>query len=372
MKSIVRGKPHFDVLADDELHKAMRHRNATWKAQKRLDFDHFLGLSATWASRGPQDLYPVLNLVNHRTFSSYWRFVNTWCNVEETPWGTEISGVKNLEQLRAMLWSRYYRKRTWVEVGHQFRADGTAGIDPVIRRSEFVSMGAQQTRLIDDLDRDMIAVLGEEMVVTPNSLALLTRKLQMAISPKILMPSAEYGGPVEWLASKIGDDPHTVVFCPFREGLDVIRSKLISDGRDEADIFMLRGGMLPDEVNAATDEWKRRKGVALCTTQFAQSFALDTTHTAYHLGFLWDPNDNYQADGRLRRMDSELQTPCLSTYITPEGSDYQYVVMDVLNDKVVNTRDYMVGYAENTRRVRVKDLPLMTEPEEAEGDDNGP
>ena len=343
MKTIVRGKPHFDLLVNDELHRMMRTRNKMWENFKRLDFEHYLGLSATWASRGPQDCYPVLNLVNHQTFSSYWRFVNTWCYVEKSSYGTEIFGVRNAENLRAMLHERYYRARTWPEVGSQFRKGEFASANPVIRRVEEVLMGKQQTKLIRELDAEMIVELGPDRVVTPNSLALLTRKLQMAISPRILMPSAEVGGVIDWMVNTISDDPHTVVFCPFREALDVLRQALIDDKYPQEKIFIFRGGMRPEEILAQVAEWKRVRGVALVTIAFAQSFDLDTTDTAYMLGFDWDPNNNYQAEGRLRRFDTILQTPCMVRYLIPEGSDYQEV-MEVVDGKVMNVREFIAGY----------------------------
>lgn len=342
-----QGNPRLDLLIDDELHRIMRTRNETWKATKRLEFERYLGLSATWASRGPQDLFPVLNLVNHRTFSSYWRFVETWCYVDrDGPFGTDVYGVRNEANLRKLLWSRYYVSRTWPEVGNQFRTGKNNEDEPVVRRAERVPMGKQQTKLIRDLDKDMIVELNGDMIVTPNSLALLTRKLQMAISPRILLSTADFGGPVDYVVDKIGDDPHAVVFCPFREGLDVLKEALMKDKRSEQDIFMLRGGMHPDEVNKVVDLWKKRRGVMMCTTAFAQSFDLDTTNNAYSLGFDWDPNNNVQAEGRLRRLDSILQTPCNMTYVVPEYSDYEQV-LGVLDGKVISTRGYLKWRKDN-------------------------
>jgi hypothetical protein len=354
MKTVLRGKPYFDLLVNDELHRMMRTRNKIWEQFKRLEFEHYLGLSATWASRGPQDCFPVLNLVNRQTFSSYWRFVNTWCYVEKSTYGTEIFGVRNAENLRAMLHERYYRARTWPEVGAQFRKGEFASSNPVIRRVEEILMGKQQTKLIRELDAEMIVELGPDRVVTPNSLALLTRKLQMAISPKILMPSAEYGGVIDWMVNTISDDRHTVIFCPFREGLDVLRQALIDDKYPEDRIFVFRGGMRPDEINERVRAWKQSQGVALCTIAFAQSFDLDTTDTAYMLGFDWDPNNNYQAEGRLRRFDTILQTPCMVRYIVPEGSDY-HQVMEVVDGKVINVREFLAGYG----KVHAHQIPMV-------------
>lgn len=341
MKTLTRGKPYIDLLIDDELHRIMRKRNETWKATKRLEFEHYLGLSATWASRGPQDLWPVLNLVNHRTFSSYWKWVDTFCHVDrDGTFGIEIYGVRNEPALRQLLWSQYYVSRTWPQVGNQFRTGKNNSDEPVIRRAERVPMGKQQLKLIRDLDRDMIIELGGDMVVTPNSLALLTRKLQLAISPKILLPSAEFGGPIDWVVDKVNDDPHAVIFCPLREGLEVMKQALIKDGRPEHEIFMLVGGTHPDKINSIVEMWKKVRGVILVTTAFAQSFDLDTTDNAYSLGFDWDPNNNEQAEGRLRRLDSIIQTPCAMNYVIPEFSDYEQV-LGVLDGKVMSTRGYL-------------------------------
>jgi len=136
-----------------------------------------------------------------------------------------------------------------------------------------------------------------------------------------------------------------VIFCVYREALDVLRDALVKDGYPEGHIFMFRGGLRPDEINRQIDLWKKFKGVALVTIAFAQSFELDTTETAYCLGFDWDPNNNYQAEGRLRRLDSLLQTPCAMTYVIPEGSEYMQV-LQVLDGKVVTVRQFLSGYGQ--------------------------
>lgn len=343
MKANPTTKPHFDLVVNDELHRMLRTRNKIWTSMKRLQFQHYLGLSATWSSKGPQDCYPVLNLVNRRTFPSYWRFVNTWCHVEQTTFGTEIFGVKNQENLTKMLTDRYYRARTWKEVGYQFKSE-FAGAEPTIRRAEIVPMSKKQTKLIEQLRTEMIAEYNGHMVVTQNVMVQVTRLLQLAISPRILFPDGEFGGVIDWLVEQISDDPHTVVFCPFREGLDVVKEALVKDGYTEGRIFTIRGGIRPDELNDIIARWKKYRGVLLCTVAYAQSFDADTTDTAYMLGYDWDPNNNYQAEGRLRRLDSQMQHPCLVRYVTPEKSDYQTVVMGVLDGKVITVRQFLPGY----------------------------
>jgi hypothetical protein len=204
-------------------------------------------------------------------------------------------------------------------------------------------MSKQQHEILNQLQADMIVELGEKMIVTPNALALLTRCLQIAVSPRLLFPEADLGGPIEWLRDRVAEDPHTVIFCPFKAGLSVMEDALIRDNYPPKEIFELKGGTSPEDINERVAAWKACRGVMLCTIDFAQSFDLDTTDTAYMLGFDWDPNDNYQAEGRLRRLDSALKSPCLVRYIVPQRSDYE-LVEAVVDGKLINTQSFLKGY----------------------------
>lgn len=350
-------KVNFDLLINDELHRAMRSRGTQiYTAMKRVGFENYLGLSATWSSRGPQDLWPVLHLMSPRTFPSYWAFVKTWCFVDKGPFGLEVYGVRNAENLRSMLRGKYFRSRTWGEVGNQFR-EGYEG-EPVVRQVVKIPMSQTQGALYKALSHNMMVELasreeGEEgdghieRVVTPTALSLLTRLLQMAISPQLLFQGqkVERGMAIEYLVDRIIETPHVVVFCPFRAGLEVLGKALQGEKEFSKTVYMLHGqlNLSPEKINEVVSTWKRSRGVMLCTTSFAQSFDLDTTDTAYMLGYSWDPNDNIQAEGRLRRLDSILQTPCLVRYIVVEGTAYEDVA-EVVNGKYTTVVEFLRGY----------------------------
>lgn len=337
------GKVEFDLVDCDEIHRVLRSRNtAVYKnAMLRLDFEYFLGLSATWSSRGAQDLWPVLHLINKKLFPSFWTFAETWCFVEKSTFGTEIFGVRNAGNLRKLLWSKYYVARTWKQVGSQF-TNKPVGEEPVVRRLVYVPMSDEQKTVYSELQEDMIATIKEATVVTPTVLARQTRLLQTAICPRVIFPEAEIGPAIDYVVDQISDDPHAVVFTPFAQVFPYVREALENDGYTNG-IFELKGGMHPDKIDAIIAAWKKAKGVMLCTITFAQSFSLDTTDNAYMLGFDWDPNNNIQAEGRLRRFDSILQSPCMVHYIVVTGSDYEKVA-DVVNGKIYNVREFLMGY----------------------------
>lgn len=338
-----RGALPFDVLILDELHKALRNRTATWKALRAVHSEYFFGLTATWASKGPQDLWPVLNLIDHTHFSSYWDFVGTWCYTEPSTYGSsmEIVGVKNGPQLKEFLNRNYYIVRTWKEVGNQFRA-GDNSTDPVIRRMELVDMTDEQSRLYYSMLDKMEARHGDQLLLAQNSLDRLTRLLQLSLSPRMLFPSADVGGPVAWLFDQASQQTSTVVFVPYKPLVHVC-AEYFRDSGYELPMYNLYGGLAADVVDATIADWKKKGGTIFCTISYAQSFELDISDNAYMLGFDWDPNNNIQAEGRLRRFDSVLQTPCLCTYIIPAGSHYEDV-KEVVNGKVADVQKVLASY----------------------------
>lgn len=336
-----RGQLPVDVLIMDEVHKYLRTRNKTWEAIRHVECKMFVALTATWASKGPQDLWPVLNLIDHKFFSSYWNFVNTWCYVDDSTWGKQILAPKNPDKLKHLLNSRYYTVRTWKEVGHQFVAEGFNS-EPVIRRSELIDMSDQQAELYYALEDRMEARLGKEVVLAQNSLDKLTRLLQMAVSPKILFPEAEVGGPIEWLTEQLLGLESAVVFVPFKPLAQICADYLFANGYSRS-IYRLQGGITTEVLEATIQAWKKTKGIVFCTISYAQSFELDISDYAYMLGFDWDPNNNIQAEGRLRRFDSAIKTPCLITYIVPAGTEYEKV-KEVVNGRVDDVRKVLNGY----------------------------
>lgn len=335
------GKVPIDLFITDELHKALRNRTTTWKAMMRVDSTYYIGATATWASKGPQDLYPVLHYIDKSLFPSYWRFVETWCHVADASYGKEIFGVRNADKLKALLHSRYYRTRTWKEVGSQF-LHRSLEEEPVIRRSEIIPMSSEQLAIYNGMVNAKEARWDKDFILAQNSLDQLTKSLQLALSPQLLFPTAPVGGPVEWLTSKLLELDSAVVFLPFKP-LASICGKFLKANGYERPMYNLYGGVTPDDCDATITAWRKTKGVVFCTISYAQSFPLDETDYAYMLGFDWDPNNNIQAEGRLRRFDSNFTCPCLVTYIVPEDSEY-YKVREVINGKVSNVKQVLAGY----------------------------
>lgn len=103
----------WGVVIADEAHR-FRGRNSNWtKNSQKLRADHVWELTGTPFVNNPGDVWPLLRLIDPKNHRSYWRFVDTWCVLERTPWATEIHGVKpGLEaQFHEMLDQYMLRRR---------------------------------------------------------------------------------------------------------------------------------------------------------------------------------------------------------------------------------------------------------------------
>ena len=328
-------KPVWDTIIVDEAHKARNRTKLLHKALKAIDAEHRIEASATFASRGAQDIYAPLNRIDPRMFPSYWKFVNTFCFVDDTAYGKSVYGTKNAPQLRALL-KDYYVTRKYADVKGQ--------MPPLRRKPVVLAMDPEQDRLYRKMEKDLILDEGERLIIAPGSLSRDVRLRQIALAPQVLDPSFPYGAGIEYLMEQIpAEDQHTVVFSIFKEVLYKVRDALEKQG---VRCFMLMGGMEPDEVIQEVARFKEVGGTMLCTIAFAQSFSLDTVGRAYVLGIDPDPINNIQAEGRLRRGNSKLG---------PEGVLVNYIVIKntreedfkgIVNEKTDTVGDFFPGYTD--------------------------
>lgn len=317
----------FGTIIADEAHKFRNRTTKIHKVMCRLRTDNVYMLTGTPASKGPQDIWGLLHVINPKTFSSYWKFVNTFCHVIDNGFGKEIVGVRNEENLRALI-RRYMIRRVKKEVAEE--------LPDKIRQFLPVEMTAYQSKIYHDLEEDMMADLTEDLtVVTPLTITKLIRLRQLLICPQVLDPKGidstlEVGAGLttikEWLDN--AESPHSVIFTPFSKPLPLIERFLHKSGY--YNIGILKGGMKMEEVRDTIQEFEASKGIIICTIKFAQSFSLSTSSTAFFLGYEYNPDENYQAEDRLHRLTSKNM---VNIYYLKYTDSVDEDILGILNTK---------------------------------------
>lgn len=108
----------------DEAHR-LRGRNSLWTKQvlKLLNAtsvnknSRYWLLTGTPLVRDPGDVFPLLRLMDPKRFRSYWHFVGEWCELNVTPWATEVGQLKaGLEDKFWAMVSEYSLRRSTADI----------------------------------------------------------------------------------------------------------------------------------------------------------------------------------------------------------------------------------------------------------------
>lgn len=280
----------WSLIITDEAHKDSNRKTQSYKALKSLESKWFFALTG---NRLRADrLWGILHLINKQQYPSYWKFMSTFCQVDDGPFGKEFVGVKNVDGLRHQLSTIRLRREK-------------DSMPPKRRFVVPIEMDTCQERLYTELLEEAMIEVGRRLILAPNQLTKLTRVRQLLCCPKILDPSLTYGGAIEALIEKLDeaspDMKQMVVFSPFRASLKFVNERLLAEGYEQDSIITLHGGIEPEELDRRIQQFKLTKGIVLCTTRFAESFSLVPAQWSYHLGYEWEPDVNYQAEDRIHR-----------------------------------------------------------------------
>ena len=99
----LRGRRH-DAVVFDEVHKLKNRTTQQTEAAKLIPAKWHIGATGTPILKNPDDLWSVLHAIDwHYSGTSYWAFVNYFCNVVEGPFGRKIEGITDHPDKLAIL-----------------------------------------------------------------------------------------------------------------------------------------------------------------------------------------------------------------------------------------------------------------------------
>lgn len=317
------GKTGYDVIVIDEYHKFMRNRNATFAILSKLASTRLVLMTGSPSSRGAQDLWTALNLMNPRLFGSYWKFVNTFCIVHDGPFGKEIWGTQNIEALQHLI-RQYFSIVLKEDIGRVKKRRSLLTCD----------MSPTQSKVYADLKRDMMTELSNGgYLIAPNSLTALTRIRQLLCCPQILDTSWGIGGGAEAILEDLEDlqedERHTTIFVPFVTAIPFVVSAL-KERFPDSWVCHLQGGISVTTLHDTLKRWREFRGICVCSLLYAESFDMETAASCYFLGYDWDPQANYQAEDRIDRLTNT--NPVIDVRYVQMNNTVD-AVLEVLNEK---------------------------------------
>lgn len=248
-------------------------------------------LTGTPIVNNPGDLYPMFNLWDRFSYKSYWRFVQDWCVVTETPWKTEVG------QLRRGM------DGEWQELVGQFSLRRTLKDIPKLQsleeshRDYFVDMPPSVKTTIRKARREYVIEHPdlEEAEFVSGGGALYSKLRMLATTPPtVAKPKVDFVR--EFL--EYHDEP-VVVYCWYKSSARGVAEALPST----RPVTLITGDTPTAKRTELVDTWKKEPNGVIIATISSLKEGISLT-TASHVVFLEHselPADQEQCVARLKR-----------------------------------------------------------------------
>lgn len=331
--TLMSPRTKFDFVICDECHRIKDRRTLSYKAVARFArHKKRFFLSATLQSHGPEDLFAPLSIMSPGGFASYHKFVKRYCNLENDGFTDKIVGTRQstLKELK-------FKIKPYV---HNIATKELEGfVPPRVRQRLHVELSPRVRRVYRTLWKDSMLTFpdGAAPILAPGVLTKYTAIRKLLTCPHLIHDAFGPGDALEAVWEHAHGEkpkPHAVIFSDFKEPFPIWKAWLEEKG---GHVSVLRGGMSPSDIEIAINEFSRLQGERqswlLCTIPFAESFDLLSPQDAYFIGFAWDQNRNYQAEGRLTRGTKTHAN--LFYCVHPDTVDTH--MLDVLDLKVRNS-----------------------------------
>lgn len=178
---------HAEAIIIDEGHFLKGRRTKRTKAIRQLtkSTPYVWLLTGKPVLNRPDELWSLLNIINPRQYSSYWKFAEAYCELEYNPW----SGGKRIIGLRQDTKGRLAQDLKCVLLR---RTKGVIDLPPITRETVRIQLLPKQRQIYDQMLGEFYIVLNSitgEYMYAPSVLAQLTRLRQIADTPALI------GGP---------------------------------------------------------------------------------------------------------------------------------------------------------------------------------
>jgi superfamily II DNA or RNA helicase len=285
-------------------------------------------LSGSPVSKFYDDMWSQLNIVDPKRFSSYWRFAENYCVIEQNQWGTQIVGnqVDATERLKKDL-SDVYFSRTMDEV---------LDIPDWIFDTIPVPMEKDQYKLYDQMENEFLADLPDgDQLLAPNVLSQMIRLIQLSSNP-ILVGGFDSGAKWKALTELLEfEEGPFIVWTNFIQTAHELEKRLCS----KYSVGKMTGETPPELRQDIVDNFQVGNLDILIAHPAVGKFGLTLTkaRTAIYLERSFNGDDYYQSLYRFRRIGTTASPHVIHLVaVRPDGKEGNTI--DQLIDRVLDYR----------------------------------
>lgn len=341
------GKPRaelqrrWDTIIADEAH-ALKGRKTKWTMafeKVSASCKQVSLLTGTPLPNWGHEAYMLLRLIHGATdkrYSSYWRWVQTWFQMEANRFSGSMTIIGDL-------WPHL----TWDDFAAQFeghwlsRPESSVDLPPVTSVHVECRMTTKQAKAYEQMRKELLADIGPETVVSWHPGSANTMLLKMSTGLECVSETKSSGklDAVEEIMHDRRDDP-TVFFSHFRKSAEAIAARV-------PDTVVIHGGVPQKERDRLLQEWKAGRGTHLSVTYstMAEGQTLVRSNCVMRVEAHHRPSTMDQARRRVDRIGQDRP-----------GFLYDFVALDTVD---VRLRE-LVGSKTDQQMLAYKALDLLS------------
>lgn len=284
-------KKEWGLVIFDESHIIKNRKTEVTKRSLALKRANYIWLmTGNPAPVGIQDLWSQLRQLFPEGYTSYWRFLNTYAELEKTAFGTEIVGIRDLDGLVEELLPFSIKRLT---------EDVLPDLSPLQIQAIPLAITPSQRRTQKLLEKEFCAIFDDTLVDTTTTLAQHTRMRQLAVYPELIVAEPPKGlcPKFDYIVSLCTSYPQEpfIIYSSFATALDYLDELLVSKG---IQVLSLRGGGQAGHVAERFQEGEAR---VLTATIDAVRDGLDLFRSRYAF-FLDIPFTWAKTQGGIKRL----------------------------------------------------------------------
>jgi len=255
-------------------------------------------LSGTPLLSRPSELYSLLNIIDPARWTNWYEYATKYCNLHQTRWGMDSSGVSNAEELHSLI-KRYFIRRE--------KKDVLAELPPKVFVDIPVQLDTKTKKEYDSAATDLANYLrdyaGKKNREIERSMA--AEKLTQLNILRKLSAMGKINTASELIESIVDSGEKVLVFSSFRDPLKLLQEKI------KAQSVMITGetpvGERGEIVNAFQNDDSikvflggiKSAGVGITLTKASSVIFLD---------YSFNPADHAQAYARADRIGNKAKS----------------------------------------------------------------
>lgn len=344
----------------DESHYAKNRKANRSRAARRLarDVPVRLLLTGTPVLNRPNELIHQLRIMDRfeEIGRSWTDFVTRYCNGHKGPYGWDISGASNLEELNRRLRSTCYVRR---------RKEDVLGELPSKRRAE-VTVEIDNRDEYDEARTNLIRWLRENVGPDAAESASKAEQLARITHLKKLVARGKLAAARNWIDDFLSTGEKLVVFAHHRE----VQGSIYQAFEDRA--VRITGGMDSQARQDAVDAFQSDDGVRLLVGSLQAAGIGITLTAASDVAFIelgWTPADHDQAEDRVHRIGQESDS-VTAWYLLAEDTIDNHIAALIRDKREVVDQATEGGEDAETRVLDELVDELLTEESEGTDDSN--